>query len=49
MAAGSAGEGAGINTELRWTFSRFACQSVNSLELAFAGMRHAADAGRAEL
>jgi len=36
MAAGSAGEGAGSNTELRWTFSRLACQSVNSLELAFA-------------
>ena len=32
MAAGSAGEGAGSNTELRWTFSRLACQS--ELELA---------------
>ena len=32
MAAGSAGEGAGSNTELRWTFSRVACQS--ELELA---------------
>ena len=25
MAAGSAGEGAGSNTELRWTLSRLAC------------------------
>ena len=32
MAAGSAGEGAGSNTELRWTFSRLACQS--EMELA---------------
>ena len=34
MAAGSAGEGAGSNTELglRWTFSRLACQG--ELELA---------------
>ena len=31
-AAGSAGEGAGSNTELRWTFSRLACQS--EMELA---------------
>ena len=36
MAAGSAGEGAGsTNTELRWTFSRLACQdSQSELELA---------------
>ena len=33
MAAGSAGEGAGSNTELRWTFSRLACQS--EMELAY--------------
>ena len=34
MAAGSAGEGAGSNTELRWieTFSRLACES--EIELA---------------
>ena len=31
MAAGSAGEGAGSNTELRWTFSRLACQSEMAL------------------
>ena len=39
MAAGSAGEGAGSNTELRWTFSRLACQS--ELELA-CGLCHRA-------
>ena len=33
MAAGSAGEGAGSNTELRWTFSRLACQSELALAL----------------
>ena len=33
MAAGSAGEGAGSNTELRWTFSRLACQSELEVEL----------------
>jgi len=35
MAAGSAGEGTGSNTELRWTFSaRFSvCQRQSELEL----------------
>ena len=38
MAAGSAGEGAGSNTELRWdAFSRLACQRLRvKLELALA-------------
>ena len=31
MAAGSAGDGAGSNTELRWTFSRLVCQSEMAL------------------
>ena len=35
MAAGSAGEGAGSNTELRWTFSRLACQSEMELARVF--------------
>ena len=37
MAAGSAGEGAGSNTELRWRRnSRLACQSEMALALAVA-------------
>ena len=39
MAAGSAGEGAGSNTELRCAldaFSRLACQTQSELELATA-------------